>query len=97
VVLHSFPNDALPILKSPWGIASLPDGRLLITEKEGTMRIVDPASGKVSHAITGIPKVDAQGQGGLLGITLDPDFESNRMVYWVRSEEHTSELQSREK
>ena len=73
-------------LKSPWGIASLPDGRLLITEKEGTMRIVDPASGKVSDAITGIPKVDAQGQGGLLGITLDPDFESNRMVYWVFAE-----------
>lgn len=73
-------------LKSPWGIASLPDGRLLITEKEGTMRIVDPASEKVSDAITGIPKVDAQGQGGLLGITLDPEFESNRMVYWVFAE-----------
>src|SRR5690606_23427564 len=79
-------NGVAEGLKSPWGIASLPDGRLLITEKEGTMRIVDPASGKVSDAITGIPKVDAQGQGGLLGITLDPDFANNRMVYWTFAE-----------
>ncbi|GAB2537763.1 PQQ-dependent sugar dehydrogenase [Spirosoma aerophilum] len=72
-------------LKSPWGITSLPDGRLLITEKEGTMRIVTTA-GKVSDAITGIPKVNPSGQGGLLGIRVDPAFETNRMVYWVFSE-----------
>lgn len=69
-------------LKSPWGIAALPDGRFLVTEKAGFMRIVS-TDGKVSEAITGIPKVDASGQGGLLGLTLDPQFESNRMVYWV--------------
>jgi len=73
-------------LKSPWGITSFSDGRLLITEKEGTLRIADPATGKLSEAITGLPKVDPQGQGGLLGITLDPDFQTNRMVYWVFSE-----------
>jgi glucose/arabinose dehydrogenase len=72
-------------LKSPWGITSLPDGRLLVTEKEGTMRIVTPA-GKVGDAITGIPKVNPSGQGGLLGIRVDPAFETNRMVYWVFSE-----------
>lgn len=72
-------------LKFPWGVTSLPDGRLLITEKEGTMRIVTPA-GKVGEAITGIPKVNPSGQGGLLGIRVDPAFESNRMVYWVFSE-----------
>ncbi|WP_338871464.1 PQQ-dependent sugar dehydrogenase [Spirosoma sp. SC4-14] len=72
-------------LKSPWGITSLPDGRLLITEKEGTMRIATPA-GKVSDPITGIPKVNPSGQGGLLGIRVDPAFETNRMVYWVFSE-----------
>ncbi|QHV96119.1 PQQ-dependent sugar dehydrogenase [Spirosoma endbachense] len=72
-------------LKSPWGITSLPDGRLLITEKEGTMRIVTPA-GKVGEAITGIPKVNPSGQGGLLGVRVDPAFETNRMVYWVFSE-----------
>lgn len=72
-------------LKSPWGITSMPDGRLLVTEKEGVMRIVTPA-GKVGEAITGIPKVNPSGQGGLLGIRVDPDFEKNRMVYWVFSE-----------
>lgn len=72
-------------LKNPWGIVSLPEGRLLITEKGGTMRIV-AKDGKISEAITGLPKVDARGQGGLLGLTVDPDFSSNRMVYWVFSE-----------
>ncbi|WP_082021903.1 PQQ-dependent sugar dehydrogenase [Sphingobacterium sp. T2] len=72
-------------LKSPWGIAVLPDGKLLITEKEGTFRIVYP-DGQVSEPITGAPKVDPSGQGGLLGLTLDPDFASNRMVYWAFSE-----------
>ncbi len=72
-------------LKSPWGIAVLPDNSLLITEKEGDLRIVS-ADGTLSEAIGGLPKVDAQGQGGLLGITLDPDFANNSMVYWVFSE-----------
>jgi glucose/arabinose dehydrogenase len=72
-------------LKKPWGIAVLPDGRLLITEKEGTMRI-SSTSGTLSKPITGIPEVDSKGQGGLLGITLDPDFDSNRMVYWTFAE-----------
>lgn len=69
-------------LKNPWGITSLPDGRLIITEKAGTMRIAT-SSGKLSAPITGIPAVNADGQGGLLGIRVDPDFEKNRMVYWV--------------
>ncbi len=72
-------------LKNPWGITSLPDGRLLITEKAGTMRIVTTA-GQVSEPITGMPKVNADGQGGLLGLRIDPAFETNRMVYWVFSE-----------
>lgn len=72
-------------LKKPWGITSLPDGRLLITEKEGTMRIVT-AEGQAGAAITGIPAVNSNGQGGLLGITIDPAFNTNRMVYWTFSE-----------
>ncbi|HUP12853.1 MAG TPA: PQQ-dependent sugar dehydrogenase, partial [Niastella sp.] len=72
-------------LKNPWGIAVLPDGRFLITQKEGTMRIV-AGDGKVGNPITGIPAVNSKGQGGLLGITLDPSFASNKMVYWVFSE-----------
>lgn len=73
-------------LNSPWGIVTLPDGRLLITENKGNMRIVDATNGQAGEAITGIPEVDDRGQGGLLGLTLDPDFSSNRMVYWVFSE-----------
>lgn len=72
-------------LTSPWGIKSLPDGRLLITQKTGTLRIV-ATSGEVSNPITGIPAVNSSGQGGLLGLCLDPDFSSNRMIYWVFSE-----------
>ncbi|WP_126243405.1 PQQ-dependent sugar dehydrogenase [Chitinophaga rhizosphaerae] len=73
-------------LSKPWGITSLPDGRLLITEKTGTMRIAS-TDGKLSDAITGIPAVNSNGQGGLLGLRVDPDFASNRMVYWVFSEQ----------
>jgi glucose/arabinose dehydrogenase len=72
-------------LKQPWGITTLPDGRFLITEKGGTMRIAS-LDGKLSAAITGIPRVNSGGQGGLLGLTLDPNFTSNRMVYWVFSQ-----------
>lgn len=73
-------------LNAPWGVVELPDGRLLITETEGTMRIVDVSSGKISEEITGIPEVDDRGQGGLLGLTLAPDFSENRMVYWTFAE-----------
>ncbi|WP_163398698.1 PQQ-dependent sugar dehydrogenase [Flavobacterium fluviatile] len=72
-------------LASPWGVKSLPDGRLLITEKAGNMRIVK-VNGEVSAKITGLPAVNSLDQGGLLGLCLDPDFTSNRMVYWVFSE-----------
>ena len=72
-------------LKSPWGVTPLPDGRLLITEKEGTMRIATTA-GALSAPITGLPPVNPAGQGGLLGLAVDPQFNSNRMVYWVFSE-----------
>lgn len=83
------PYEGVIVTKSltgPWGIVPLPDGRLLITENKGNMRIVDVANGQVNEAITGIPEVDDRGQGGLLGLTLDPNFSSNRMVYWVFSE-----------
>lgn len=72
-------------LSAPWGITGLPDGRLLITQKSGTMRIVTP-TGTVGNPITGIPAVNSSGQGGLLGLCLDPQFSTNRMVYWVFTE-----------
>ena len=72
-------------LTAPWGITNLPDGRLLITQKAGTMRIVS-TTGTVSNPITGLPAVNSGGQGGLLGLCVDPQFASNRMLYWVFSE-----------
>jgi glucose/arabinose dehydrogenase len=72
-------------LTAPWGITCLPDGRLLVTEKGGQLRIVT-TSGTISQPLTGIPAVSASGQGGLLGICLDPQFASNRMIYWAFSE-----------
>lgn len=72
-------------LTAPWGVKVLPDGRLLVTQKAGTFRIVTTA-GVVSAPITGAPAVNAAGQGGLLGLVLDPEFTTNRMIYWVFSE-----------
>lgn len=67
-------------LEHPWGLAFLPDGRMLVTERPGRLRIVD-AKGALSRPISGVPSVMARGQGGLLGIALDPDFARNRLVY----------------
>lgn len=72
-------------LESPWAVTSLPDGRLIVTEKAGNLRIVTQ-DGKLSAPITGLPAVHHKGQGGLLGIALDPKFKSNRMVYWAFAE-----------
>jgi glucose/arabinose dehydrogenase len=72
-------------LQSPWGITSLPGGRLLITEMAGNLRIVS-ATGTLGNAISGIRIVNAGGQHGLLGVCIDPQFSSNRMVYWVFSD-----------
>lgn len=72
-------------LSKPWSIAAMPDGRFLITEKEGSLRIVSP-DGTVSSAIKGVPAVASAGQGGLLGVVLDPTFSTNKMIYFCFSE-----------
>ena len=72
-------------LTKPWSMAALPDGRFMVTEKEGSLRIVS-TNGTVSNKINGVPVVDAAGQGGLLGLAIDPDFAGNRMIYFVFSE-----------
>lgn len=69
-------------LKGPWGMNVLPDGRLLISSKPGTMQILT-TDGKIVKTITGFPEVQFQGQGGLLDVNIDPDFSKNRMVYWT--------------
>ena len=69
-------------LKGPWGMHVLPDGRLLISSKPGTIQIVK-TDGKIDKTITGFPPVQFAAQGGLLDINIDPDFIKNRMVYWT--------------
>ncbi len=71
-------------LQKPWGLVALPDGRLLITEKYGNLHIATTA-GALSAPITGLLPVDNNAQGGLLGVTIDPAFATNRMVYWTYS------------
>ncbi len=64
----------------PWAMAFLPDGRLLVTEKKGALKLVDPATGKTGE-IRGVPEVDYGGQGGFGDVALHPRFASNRVVY----------------
>ncbi len=67
-------------LEHPWALAFLPDGRLLVTERPGRLRIIDK-SGKLSAPLAGVPRVYATGQGGLLDVALDPDFAKNKTIY----------------
>ena len=72
-------------LVNPWSVAFLPDGRFLISERPGRLRIVS-AAGKVGPALAGLPAVAAGGQGGLLDVALDPAFATNQWVYWSYAE-----------
>ena len=72
-------------LEQPWGLAFLPDGRMLVTEKEGRLRLVGP-DGTLSEPLAGVPEVYDHGQGGLLDVTLDPDFAANHLVYFSFAE-----------
>jgi len=67
-------------LEHPWGLAFLPDGSMLVTERPGRLRLVG-TDGKLSPPITGVPNVAARGQGGLLDVALDPGFAQNRTIY----------------
>jgi aldose sugar dehydrogenase len=72
-------------LEHPWGLAFLAEGRLLVTERPGRMRIVE-RDGKLGEPLAGLPPVVAAGQGGLLDVVLHPQFASNRLVYWSYAE-----------
>ena len=72
-------------LVNPWAIEFLPDGRMLVTERPGRLRIVSQ-TGQLSAAVTGLPPIDARGQGGLLDVALDPAFATNQLIYWSYSE-----------
>jgi glucose/arabinose dehydrogenase len=72
-------------LEHPWAIALLPDGSFLVTERAGRMRRVG-ADGALSTPLAGVPKVFAQGQGGLLDVVLAPDFATSRRIYFSYAE-----------
>lgn len=72
-------------LQQPWGLVFLPDGKMLVTEKPGRMRIVD-ADGHLSAPLAGVPKVAFVGQGGLLDVVLDPQFSKTHRIYFSYSE-----------
>jgi glucose/arabinose dehydrogenase len=67
-------------LEHPWSLAFLPDKRMLVTERPGRLRVVEP-DGRVSEPLTGVPQVYASGQGGLLDVALSPTFDKDRLVY----------------
>jgi len=68
-------------LEHPWAVAFLPDGRFLVTERPGRMRILT-ANGTPGAPLKGLPEIYDSGQGGLLDVILDPDFETNRVIYF---------------
>ena len=72
-------------LENPWALAFLPDGRFLVTERAGRMRLVD-ATGKIGAPLSGLPPVAAGGQGGLLDLVPDSGFAANRKLYFCFSE-----------
>nr|WP_249120540.1 PQQ-dependent sugar dehydrogenase [Plastoroseomonas hellenica] len=71
-------------LERPWGGAFLPDGRLLVTERIGRMRLIAP-NGAASAPIEGVPPVEARGQGGLLDVALAPDFATTRELWFCQA------------
>jgi len=72
-------------LVHPWGLALLPDGRWLVTERPGRLRIVG-SDGTMGEPVGGLPQVDARGQGGLLDVVVGPTFAQDRLIYWSYSE-----------
>lgn len=75
-------------LQNPWALAFLPEGRFLVTERPGALRVVE-ANGTVSAPLEGVPPVAAGGQGGLLDLLLDSDFARNRTLFFCYSEPGT--------
>jgi glucose/arabinose dehydrogenase len=81
--------DVVPVLESlrnPWGMAFLPGGRILVTERVGFLRLVGADGAIAPQPVAGLPVVDNRGQGGLLDVVLDPDFASNGLIYWSYAE-----------
>jgi glucose/arabinose dehydrogenase len=75
-------------LQNPWSLAFLPDGKMLVTERAGRLRVVT-ADGKLSEPVTGLPELVAGGQGGLLEVALDPGYAKNNVIYVCFSQPKT--------
>jgi glucose/arabinose dehydrogenase len=71
---------------NPWGMTWLPDGRMLVTERPGRLRIVSADGKTMSEPVEGLPMVDSRGQGGLLDVALDPAYQKNQVIYWSYAE-----------
>ena len=72
-------------LAFPWGMAFLPNGSFLVTERPGRLNLVDPGTGTVER-VSGVPEVYAEGQGGLLDVIVDPGFDTNNRIYFTFAE-----------
>ena len=73
-------------LDHPWGLAFLPDGTMIVSERDpGTLRLVSP-DGKISAPLQDTPKAYTSGQGGMLDVAIDPDFKSNHLIYFSYAE-----------
>jgi len=73
-------------LVNPWGIAFLPNGKMLVTERPGRLRVISADGKQMSEPVAGLPAVDGRGQGGLLDVALDPAFQTNQLIYWSYAE-----------
>lgn len=79
------PEPVATGLEHPWAVAFLPQGRFLVTERPGRMRVIE-ADGKTGAPLRGLPAIDAGGQGGLLDVVTDAGFSANRRIYFCYSE-----------
>ena len=79
-------NKLLDGLENPWSMAFLPDGRMLITERPGRLRLVTASFQLYPTPITGLPAIKAAGQGGLFDVAIHPDYENNGWIYWAYNE-----------
>ena len=73
-------------LRNPWGMTFLPNGKMLVTERIGYLRLVNADGTLTPQVIGGLPAVDNRGQGGLLDVAVDPNFATNNFIYWSYSE-----------
>ena len=87
------PETIVSGLQNPWSVAFLPEGRFLVTERAGRLRVIEPG-GKLAPAVEGLPDLAAGGQGGLLDVLLDAGFTENRTLFFCFSEPGTGNSNS---